>query len=127
MAHMDPLQSAIESGWLSPLALYLVFAALTFVIIKHRKVLSPLQISSAAILSAFFINMHLNYPLHSVPFFDDSRSRHRHAYFSRHKTKSPLGLSWGLLITLARIALDFVSIHDDLDAPQRKPDGGQFA
>lgn len=100
MAHMDPLQSAIECGWLSAVALYLVFIAAALLVIKHRKVLTPIQTTSATILTAFFIAMHLNYPLHSVPFLMICGCALATLTFPNTKKQIPLALSWGLLITL---------------------------
>ncbi len=70
MVHMEPLQMAIESGWISGLLLYALFAVGLTRVLRARRdnSLSTDRKTAAAILSALFVAMHLTYPLHSLPF-----------------------------------------------------------
>lgn len=70
MVHMEPLQSAVESGWLSTLLLYIIFimADLQTYAKKQNKNLSKDQIIATSILVVIFVSMHLTYPLHTLPF-----------------------------------------------------------
>jgi len=62
MVHMEPLQTAVESGIIVTFLLYGVF--LTAFIMVYRQRNSYI----AALLAVFFFSMHLTYPLH-VPAF----------------------------------------------------------
>ena len=68
MVHMDPLQTAIESGWITTALLYILFITPLAYLYKNRHTITQNQIGAGAILIAFFIGMHLNYPMHIVPF-----------------------------------------------------------
>lgn len=70
MAHMEPLQSAIESGWTSALLIYGLFglALARLRLAACKKTQTPDHPMAAAILAALLIAMHLTYPLHSSPF-----------------------------------------------------------
>jgi len=60
MAHMEPLQFAIESGWMAGLLLYALFALAMYRAHTHHK---PTE---AAILIGLFTAIHITYPLHVV-------------------------------------------------------------
>lgn len=70
MTHMEPLQSAVESGWTSALLIYGLFglALARLRLAARQHTLTPDQLMAAAILAAIFVAMHLTYPLHSSPF-----------------------------------------------------------
>ena len=66
--HMDPLQWAVESGWLTPFCFYALAAYIGIRIWKRIHDLNPLEIGFAAALVSLFLNAHTAYPLHVIPF-----------------------------------------------------------
>jgi O-antigen ligase len=66
--HMDPLQWAVECGWLAPLCFYALTAYIVVRIWKRARDLTPLHIGFAAALLSLFLNAHTAYPLHVIPF-----------------------------------------------------------
>lgn len=68
MVHMDPLQTAVESGWIAAFILYAIFIIPFIFIYKHRSTLTRNHIAAAPLIVCFFIGMHMNYPMQVVPF-----------------------------------------------------------
>lgn len=68
--HMDPLQWAVESGWVTPVVFYslCVFLALRVYRLARSGTLTTLQAGCAAALLSLFLNAHTSYPLHVIPF-----------------------------------------------------------
>jgi hypothetical protein len=64
--HMDPLQWAVETGWITPIIFYTLVGLIVF---QFMKIKSPDhdQISAAAFLIFILIHIHFNYSLHIVP------------------------------------------------------------
>lgn len=60
MAHNEPLQIAVESGWIAMALLYAIFILGMYRAIKTRNKFS------ASTLSVFLVSIHLTYPLHVV-------------------------------------------------------------
>lgn len=100
MVHMDPLQTAIESGWLGVLILYSLFIIPFAFLYKNRKIINHIQMGSGAILVSFFVAMHLNYPLRVVPFLIILAMALASLNFKTPKEKIPLMASCGILLTL---------------------------
>ncbi len=100
MTHMEPLQTAIESGWITTVILYALFIIPFIFLYKNRNSLTPQQMGAGAIIVAFFMGMHINYPIHVVPFLMILGMAL--AVLSPKPSPSPLPIvvSCGILITL---------------------------
>ncbi len=68
MVHMEPLQMAVESGWISTILLYTLFilAGLKIWALRKNNHLEHRHIIAASILITLFVSIHLTYPLHVV-------------------------------------------------------------
>ncbi len=65
--HMDPLQWAVESGWIAALVFYGLAAFIAYTLYRQKNY-TPLQLGFTAALLSLFINAHTAYPLHVIPF-----------------------------------------------------------
>lgn len=64
MTHMDPLQMAVESGWIAAILLYGTFILAGWLVFRNK----TRNALPAALLTILFVSMHLTYPLHVVAF-----------------------------------------------------------
>ncbi len=105
MVHMEPLQFAVESGWLSTLLLYVAFilAALKTIALRKNKTLESHHIIAASILTALFVSIHLTYPLHVVGFMMIFGFALATLYAQPTLKSSPLIFSIPMLLTLLGI------------------------
>ncbi|MDY0028841.1 MAG: O-antigen ligase family protein [Pseudobdellovibrionaceae bacterium] len=94
MAHNEPLQTAVESGWIAMTLLYAIFGLGLYRAVKTRNKFS------ASILSVLFVSIHLTYPLHVVGLMMIlAISLAKTAPTSDEQIKTPILFSSVLLIT----------------------------
>jgi O-antigen ligase len=65
--HMDPLQWAVESGWITAVVFYALAGFIAYRIYRMPD-RTPVQLGFIAALLSLFINAHTAYPLHVIPF-----------------------------------------------------------
>lgn len=65
--HMDPLQWAVESGWITAIVFYALAGFIAYRIYRMPG-RTPVQLGFIAALLSLFINAHTAYPLHVIPF-----------------------------------------------------------